>query len=173
MCSGHTVGQSGRTYCTVSLVVKPVFLQAAQYYLDQGKQSLILVPKCTYPSLIGRVQLDLKSSLSAQWIILQERLREWRRIRAGEADVAVGARSALFAPFPNLGLLIVDEEHDDSYKQGDGVRYHARDMAVVRGIMKVSSGSGVYSPKCQSWFNAHKGRYELLRIKRATPASPR
>ena len=125
------------------------------------------------PLLIGRVQARfgkrvacLHSGLSGQ-----ERLREWRRIRAGEADVAVGARSALFAPFPNLGLLIVDEEHDDSYKQGDGVRYHARDMAVVRGIMeKCPVVLASATPSVESWFNAHKGRYELLRInKRATP----
>ena len=179
MCSGHTVGQS-RTYLLHGVTgagKTEVFLQAAQYYLDQGKQSLILVPEIALtPLLIGRVQARfgervacLHSGLSSQ-----ERLREWRRIRAGEADVAVGARSALFAPFPNLGLLIVDEEHDDSYKQGDGVRYHARDMAVVRGIMeKCPVVLASATPSVESWFNAHKGRYELLRInKRATQTRP-
>lgn len=176
MCSGHTVGQS-RTYLLHGVTgagKTEVFLQAAQYYLEQGKQSLILVPEIALtPLLIGRVKARfgdrvacLHSGLSSQ-----ERLREWRRIRAGEADVAVGARSALFAPFPKLGLLIVDEEHDDSYKQGDGVRYHARDMAVVRGIMeKCPVVLASATPSVESWFNAHNDRYQLLRInKRATP----
>ena len=151
-----------------------VFLQAAQYYLDQGKQSLILVPEIALtPLLIGRVQARFGERVACLHSGLSntERLREWRRIRAGEADIAVGARSALFAPFPNLGLIIVDEEHDDSYKQGDGVRYHARDMAVVRGKMEqcpVVLASA--TPSVESWFNAHHNRYELLRInKRATP----
>ena len=150
------------------------FLQAASVLPRSGKQSLILVPEIALtPLLIGRVQARFGSRVAClhSGLSSQERLREWRRIRAGEADVAVGARSALFAPFPNLGLLIVDEEHDDSYKQGDGVRYHARDMAVVRGIMdKCPVVLASATPSVESWFNAHQGRYELLRInKRATP----
>lgn len=151
-----------------------VFLQAAQHYLEQGKQSLILVPEIALtPLLIGRVKARfgervacLHSGLSST-----ERLREWRRIRCGDADVAVGARSALFAPFPNLGLIIVDEEHDDSYKQGDGVRYHARDLAVVRGHMeKCPVVLASATPSVETWFNAYTNKYTLLRInKRATP----
>ena len=118
MCSGHTIGTS-RTYLLHGVTgagKTEVFLQAAQYYLDQGKQSLILVPEIALtPLLIGRVQARFGSRVAClhSGLSSQERLREWRRIRAGEADVAVGARSALFAPFPNLGLLIVYEEHDD------------------------------------------------------------
>ena len=151
-----------------------VFLQAAQHYLEQGKQSLILVPEIALtPLLIGRVQARFGDRVACLHSGLSntERLREWRRIRAGEADIAVGARSALFAPFPDLGLIIVDEEHDDSYKQGDGVRYHARDLAVVRGAMeKCPVVLASATPSVESWYNAHSNRYELLRInKRATP----
>jgi primosomal protein N' (replication factor Y) len=100
-----------------------------------------------------------------------ERLRDWRRIRSGEVSVAVGARSALFAPFADLGLLVVDEENDDSYKQDEGVRYHARDLAVVRGMMAgcpVVLGSA--TPSLESWENARTGRYHLLTLtRRATP----
>ena len=176
MCDNHTHGKS-RTYLLHGVTgagKTEVFLQAAQYYLDKGQQSLVLVPEIALtPLLIGRVQARFGSRVAClhSGLSSTERLREWRRIRAGEADIAVGARSALFAPFPNLGLIIVDEEHDDSYKQGDGVRYHARDMAVVRGIMeKCPVVLASATPSVESWFNAHQGRYELLRIsKRATP----
>jgi len=100
-----------------------------------------------------------------------ERVAQWRRIRAGEAPIAVGARSALFAPFDDLGLVVVDEEHDDSYKQDEGVRYNARDLAVVLGrrhhcpVVLASA-----TPSLESWYNAHTERYTLLRLPhRATP----
>ncbi|MEC7239752.1 MAG: primosomal protein N' [Myxococcota bacterium] len=100
-----------------------------------------------------------------------QRLREWRRIRAGEARVTVGARSALFAPFQNLGLIVVDEEHDDSYKQDEGVRYSARDMAVVAGLQAncpVVLGSA--TPSIETYRNAQTGRYGLLEmLERPTP----
>lgn len=151
-----------------------VFLQAAQHYLNQGKQSLILVPEIALtPLLIGRVKARFGDRVACLHSGLSntERLREWRRIRSGEADIAVGARSALFAPFSNLGLMIVDEEHDDSYKQGDGVRYHARDLAIVRGIFdKCPVVLASATPSVESWYNAQQGKYQLLRIsKRATP----
>ena len=106
------------------------------------------------PLLIGRVKARFGSSVAALHSGLRqsERLREWRRIRAGEVDIAVGARSALFAPFQNLGLIVVDEEHDDSYKQGDGVRYHARDLSVVRGAFeKCPVVLGSATPSVESW----------------------
>ena len=172
ICSGenktyllHGVTGAGKT---------EVFLQAAQYYLDQGKQSLILVPEIALtPLLIGRVKARFGERVACLHSGLSntERLREWRRIRSKEADIAVGARSALFAPFSNLGLMIVDEEHDDSYKQGDGVRYHARDLAIVRGIFdKCPVVLASATPSVESWYNANQGKYQLLRIsKRATP----
>jgi primosomal protein N' (replication factor Y) len=166
----HGVTGSGKT---------EVYLQAAARVLAEGKQVLVLVPEIALtPQLLARFRgrfggavAVLHSGLSAG-----DRLREWRRIRAGEAQVAVGARSALFAPFTDLGLILVDEEHDDSYKQDDGVRYHARDLAVVRARMAgcpVVLGSA--TPSLETWFNAHEGRYALVKMpKRATPrAVPR
>jgi len=161
----HGVTGSGKT---------EVYLQAAARVLENDRQVLVLVPEIALtPQLLGRFRdrfgdrvAVLHSGLSAG-----ERLREWRRIRAGEATVAVGARSALFAPFHDLGIVIVDEEHDDSYKQDDGVRYHARDLAVVRGHLggcPVVLGSA--TPSLETWENARTGRYGLVQMpRRATP----
>ena len=151
-----------------------VYLQAAENIIAQNKQALILVPEIALtPLLIGRVKARFGDKVAALHSGLRqsERLREWRRIRAGEVHIAVGARSALFAPFHNLGLIVVDEEHDDSYKQGDGVRYNARDLAVVRGIFeKCPVVLGSATPSVETWSNANEGKYTLLRInKRATP----
>ena len=161
----HGVTGSGKT---------EVYLQAAARILEEGRQVLILVPEIALtPQLTGRVRARFGDAVAVLHSALTpvERLREWRRIRAGEAQVAVGARSALFAPFKDLGLVVVDEEHDDSYKQDDGVRYHARDLAVVRGHM---SGAAVVlgsaTPSLESWQNARQGRYgRLLLTERATP----
>ncbi|MBM76184.1 MAG: primosomal protein N', partial [Proteobacteria bacterium] len=151
-----------------------VYLQAAANVLAQGKQAIILVPEIALtPLLIGRVKARFGENVAAlhSGLLSSQRVQEWRRIRSGEVQIAVGARSALFAPFDNLGLIVVDEEHDDSYKQGDGVRYNARDLAIVRGKMcgcPVVLGSA--TPSLESWTNAHEGKYKLLVLsKRATP----
>lgn len=172
ICSGkngcyllHGVTGAGKT---------EVYLQAAEHIIAQNKQALILVPEIALtPLLIGRVKARFGNKVAALHSGLKQsdRLREWRRIRAGEVQIAVGARSALFAPFEALGLIVVDEEHDDSYKQGDGVRYNARDLAVVRGIFeKCPVVLGSATPSVESWSNANEGKYTLMRInKRATP----
>lgn len=151
-----------------------VYLRAAEAVLERGQQVLVLVPEIGLtPLLTGRFRARfgdrvavLHSGLSGN-----ERLREWRRIRAGDARVAIGARSALFAPFDALGLVVVDEEHDDSYKQDDGVRYSSRDLAVVRGKMAgcpVVLGSA--TPSLESWHNARSGRFGLIELRqRPTP----
>ncbi len=151
-----------------------VFLGAAQQALDKGRQVLVLVPEIGLtPQLVGRFKARFGDRIAVlhSGLTGKERLAQWRRIRAGEASVAVGARSALFAPFQSLGLIVVDEEHDDSYKQDDGVKYHARDLAVVLG--KFHSCSVVLAsatPSLESWQNAQLGRYHLLRLlNRATP----
>ncbi len=151
-----------------------VFLGAARHTLDTGRQVLVLVPEIGLtPQLVGRFKARFGDTVAVlhSGLTGAERLAEWRRIRAGEADVAVGARSALFAPFRDLGLVVVDEEHDDSYKQDDGVRYSARDLAVVLGskhgcpVVLASA-----TPSLESWHNMQQGRYTLLHLpERATP----
>src|SRR5690606_19595618 len=94
-----------------------------------------------------------------------ERWDEWRRLARGEARIAIGARSAVFAPLANLGIIIVDEEHDSAYKQSDGVRYHGRDVAVMRAKLEncpLLLGSATAS--LESLHNAGSGRYTLLEL---------
>jgi len=163
----HGVTGSGKT---------EVYLQAAAEVLASGRQVLVLVPEIALtPQLTGRVRARFGDEVAVLHSGLRpsERLREWRRIRAGDAKVAVGARSALFAPFQDLGLVVVDEEHDDSYKQDDGVRYHARDLAIVRGgIARCPVVLGSATPSVESWHNAHTDRYGLIVLKeRATSRS--
>ncbi len=151
-----------------------VFLGAARTVLERGGQVLVLVPEIGLtPQLVGRFRARFGDRVTVlhSGLTGAERLAQWRRIRAGQADVAVGARSALFAPFPRLGLIVVDEEHDDSYKQDEGVAYNARDLAVVLGrrrSCKVVLASA--TPSLETWFNALHNRYRLLRLpRRATP----
>ncbi len=151
-----------------------VYLALAQRALAEGRQVLVLVPEIALtPQLVARFAARFPGKVAALHSALTgaERLRAWRRIDSGEAEVAIGARSAIFAPIPRLGLVVVDEENDDSYKQEDGVRYNARDLAIVRGR---SAGCpvvlGSATPSLESWENARSGRYTLVSIKnRATP----
>jgi primosomal protein N' (replication factor Y) len=161
----HGVTGSGKT---------EVYLQVAEAVLARGRQVLVLVPEISLtPQLCGRFAARFGEQIAVLHSALTptDRLREWRRIRAREANVAIGARSALFAPFTDLGLVVVDEEHDDSYKQEDGVRYHARDLAVVLGrLMKCPVVLGSATPSLESYTNALDGRYERLLLPvRATP----
>jgi primosomal protein N' (replication factor Y) len=151
-----------------------VFLGAAKAALDRGEQVLVLVPEIGLtPQLVGRFKARFGDDVAVlhSGLTGRDRLAHWRRVRAGEARVLVGARSALLAPFRRLGLVVVDEEHDDSYKQDDGVRYNARDVAVVVGrrhgcpVVLASA-----TPSLETWANAKSGRYGLLRLpRRATP----
>ncbi len=151
-----------------------VYLALAAKALAQGRQVLVLVPEIALtPQLLARFAARFGDRIAALHSALTgaERVREWRRIASGAADIAVGARSAVFAPFHNLGLVVVDEENDDSYKQEEGVRYHARDVAVVRGrIARCPVVLGSATPSLESWENARSGRYTLVRLtRRATP----
>jgi primosomal protein N' (replication factor Y) len=151
-----------------------VFLGAAQHAIGEGRQVLVLVPEIGLtPQLVGRFRARFGDDVAVlhSGLTGAERLAQWRRIRAGKASVAVGARSALFAPFRKLGLVVVDEEHDDSYKQDEGVCYNARDLAVVLGrrhgcpVVLASA-----TPSLESWSNAGAGRYTRLDLPfRATP----
>lgn len=112
-----------------------VYLRAAKRALELGKSAIVLVPEIALtPQLVARFRARLGEQIAVMHSALRdhERQRMWRGLRSGELKIAVGARSALFAPVSNLGLICVDEEHDGSFKQEEGVRYHARDMALLR-----------------------------------------
>jgi len=143
-----------------------VYLEAVAECLRQGRQALILLPEIALTaSFLRRVEQRF-GARPAEWhsaITGAERRRVWRAVADGGAQVVVGARSALFLPFADLGLVVVDEEHDASYKQEDGVRYHARDMAVLRasiegGVALLASAT----PSLESWANADAGKYARL-----------
>ncbi|MBN8974195.1 MAG: primosomal protein N' [Rhizobiales bacterium] len=140
-----------------------VYFEAVAETVRRGKQVLILMPEIAltgqfldrFAQRFGVKPIEWHSELTPR-----TRARNWAAIAAGEAHVVVGARSALFLPYANLGLIIVDEEHDQAYKQGDGVHYHARDMAVVRAhIAKISIVLASATPSVETEVNARKGRY--------------
>jgi len=146
-----------------------VYLQAIQEVLSKGLQALVLVPEISLtPQTVARFQgrcgetAVLHSNLSPA-----ERGRYWRRVASGEAGVAVGARSAIFAPARKLGLIIVDEEHESSFKQENTPRYNARDVAVMRArMLGIPVILGSATPSLESWNNALKGHYKLLELPR-------
>ncbi|MBD8635393.1 primosomal protein N' [Stenotrophomonas sp. CFBP 13725] len=154
-----------------------VYLQAIIQCLAQGRQALVLVPEIGLtPQTLARFRGRLGIAVHAYHSGLNdnERARVWAAAARGEARVIVGTRSAIFMPLPEAGLLIVDEEHDNSYKQQDGIRYHARDFALVRGkALAVPVVLGSATPALESLHNAHAGRFTHLRLKqRAGEARP-
>ena len=143
-----------------------VYFEAVAEIIRRGKQSLILMPEIAltgqfldrFAARFGVRPLEWHSELTPR-----TRARNWAAISAGEAPVVVGARSALFLPYANLGLIVVDEEHDQAYKQEDGAHYHARDMAVVRGhIAKIPVVLASATPSVETEVNARKGRYQRI-----------
>ena len=154
-----------------------VYLHAIADCLRRGKQALVLVPEIGLtPQTLTRFRQRLGVPVLALHSGLNdgERARGWAAFARGEARVAVGTRSAVFTPLPNAGLIIVDEEHDGSYKQQDGMRYHARDFALVRGkALNVPVILGSATPSLESLHNAASGRYVHLRLsQRAGDAKP-
>lgn len=143
-----------------------VYLQAIEYALQQDKGTIMLVPEI---SLTAQTIERFRSRFQEKIAILHHRLSdgerydEWQHIRSGKAKIVIGARSAIFSPVPNLGLIIVDEEHEQSYKQNDvSPSYHARDVAVMRGkLTKSSVILGSATPSLESYYNAQKGKYIL------------
>ncbi len=154
-----------------------VYLHAIARCLEQGRQALVLVPEIGLtPQMLARFRARLGVPVHALHSGLSdgERARVWAAARRGLARVIVGTRSAVFTPLPQAGLLIVDEEHDGSYKQQDGMRYHARDFALVRGkALDVPVVLGSATPSLESLHNARAGRYAHLRLQqRAGDAKP-
>jgi primosomal protein N' (replication factor Y) len=158
----HGVTGSGKT---------EVYLQAIAHALEQGKGAIVLVPEISLtPQTVERFKARFSSGkLQTLVAVLHshlssgERHDEWHKIRQGRARIVIGARSAIFAPVDPLGLIIVDEEHEHTYKQEESPRYHARDVAIMRGQMEgapVVLGSA--TPSLETYFNCRKGKYTLL-----------
>ncbi|MGY0633827.1 primosomal protein N' [Luteimonas sp. A478] len=147
-----------------------VYLQAISDCLARGRQALVLVPEIGLtPQLLGRFRARLGVPVHASHSGLSdaERARVWAAAWRGEARVIVGTRSAVFTPLPQAGLIVIDEEHDGSYKQQDGFRYHARDFALVRAkALAVPIVLGSATPSLETLHNARSGRYVHLRLSR-------
>lgn len=148
-----------------------VYLQAARRALDLGKTVLVLVPEISLtPQTVRRFKARF-ASMQDQVAVLHsnlsqgERFDEWHRIRKGTARIVIGARSAVFAPLPDLGLILVDEEHENTYKQENVPRYHGRDVAVLRAAFEPCAiVLGSATPSLESWHNTEAGKYDLLRL---------
>lgn len=162
----HGITGSGKT---------EVYLQAIQHALRQGKTALMLVPEI---ALTTQTILHLKSRFSQPIAILHHRLTDgerqtaWKSIKEGQSPIVIGARSAIFSPLPSLGVIIIDEEHEGSYKQtDDSPSYHARDVAVMRGkIAHATVVLGSATPSLESIYNAQKKKYELLTLTERGPS---
>ncbi len=155
----HGVTGSGKT---------EVYIRAMKHTLETGRSALMLVPEIALTPVFSR---RLRSVFGSEVAILHsnlsqgERFDEWRRIRRGDARIAIGTRSAVFAPLENLGLVIVDEEHDPSYRQHESPFYNARDVAVMRAHMiGAVAVLGSATPAMESFYNAQTGKYEYLRL---------
>ena len=163
----HGVTGSGKT---------EVYIRLTKRALAAGRSAIVLVPEIALtPQLLGRFIAQLGDVVAPYHSGLStgERYDQWRRMRRGEAKVVVGARSALFAPLDSLGLVVVDEEHESSFKQDDGVTYHARDLAL-----KLASENGCpvvlgsATPSLETYAAARDGRYTLLELTKRPTAAP-
>lgn len=160
----HGVTGSGKT---------EVYLQTIAHALEQGKGAIVLVPEISLtPQTVERFKARFSSGPHQTLVAVLhshlssgERHDEWHKIRQGRARIVIGARSAIFAPVERLGLVIVDEEHEHTYKQEEAPRYNARDVAIMRGQMEnavVVLGSA--TPSLESFYNCKKGKYTLLEL---------
>src|SRR5271170_5408136 len=153
-----------------------VYFAAMQRALDAGKSALLLVPEIGLtPAMAGQMVAAFAGEVALlhSQLTPDERAEQWHRIRRGEARIVVGTRSAVFAPMVDLGLIIVDEEHDSSYKQEETPRYHGRDVAVMRAKLNeavVVLGSA--TPSLESWANADKGRYARVEMRQRVMDRP-
>jgi primosomal protein N' (replication factor Y) len=152
-----------------------VYLEAAAHALARNLQVLVLVPEIALtPQLVQRVAQRFPGQVAAlhSGLAEGERLRVWEQARHGHHRLLLGTRSAVFTPLPQLGLIIVDEEHDPAYKQQDGLRYHARDLAILRGhIESVPVVLGSATPTLETLVRAREGRYQHLHLGRRPDGS--
>jgi primosomal protein N' (replication factor Y) len=153
-----------------------IYLRAIEEVLTQGREAIVLVPEISLtPQLLSRFKDRFGENLALLHSGLGrgERYDQWRRIWKGEVKIAMGARSAVFAPFKNLGIIIVDEEHDPSYKQEEKLKYHARDVAVVRAKQaEATLLLGSATPSLESFYNAEKGKFKLLNLPERIEGKP-
>ncbi|MGV3622695.1 MAG: replication restart helicase PriA, partial [Archangium sp.] len=163
----HGVTGSGKT---------EVYLRVVERALELGRGALILVPEIALtPQVVGGFQSRFGQNVALLHSALKdrERLKHWQDLRAGRVKLAVGVRSAIWAPVPDLGVVVVDEEHDPSFKQEEKLRYQARDLAVMRGKQSnalVILGSA--TPSLETWENTRKGRYALVSMTRRVDDRP-
>ncbi|HXH70690.1 MAG TPA: primosomal protein N', partial [Pyrinomonadaceae bacterium] len=155
----HGVTSSGKT---------EIYIRAMKEVLAKGKSALMLVPEIALTPVFSR---RLRAVFGNEVAILHsnlstgERFDEWRRLRSGTARIAIGTRSAVFAPLQNIGLIIVDEEHDSSYRQHESPFYHGRDVAIVRAnFAKAVVVLGSATPALESFHNSQNGKYDYLRL---------
>jgi primosomal protein N' (replication factor Y) len=153
----HGVTGSGKT---------EVYLQSIEYALRQGKGAIVLVPEISLtPQTVERFKArfhDQRVSVLHSNLSDGERHDQWHAVHSGLSHIVIGARSALFAPVPSLGLIVVDEEHEHTYKQEEAPRYNARDIAVMRGKFEGAAVIlGSATPSLESYYNAQRGRYTL------------
>ncbi|MGA8940892.1 MAG: primosomal protein N' [Acidobacteriaceae bacterium] len=153
-----------------------VYVVAMQRALRAGKSALLLVPEI---GLTPGTAAQMVAAFGGEVALLHsqltpdERAEQWHRIRRGEARVVIGTRSAVFAPMPELGLILVDEEHDGSYKQEEAPRYHGRDVAVMRAkLLGCTVVLGSATPSLESWQNAERGRYARVEIRQRVQDRP-
>ncbi len=153
-----------------------VYVAAMQRALAAGKSALLLVPEI---GLTPGTAAQMVAAFGGEVALLHsqltpdERAEQWHRIRRGEARVVIGTRSAVFAPMPELGLILVDEEHDGSYKQEETPRYHARDVAVMRAkLLGCTVVLGSATPSLESWNNAERGRYTRVEMRQRVMERP-
>jgi len=163
----HGITSSGKT---------EVYLQAIERVLEKGRTSIVLVPEIALtPQTVERFvsRFGKKVALMHSGLIGSKRYAEWKRIKEGSAKIVVGARSAIFSPVSNLGLIVIDEEHENTYKQEDAPRYHARDVALMRARLSnapVILGSA--TPSVESYYSARQGAIELLKLTRRIDHRP-
>ena len=155
----HGITSSGKT---------EIYLQAIEKVLSKGKSSIVLVPEIALtPQTVERFKSRFGDHVAVMHSALvgSRRYREWKRIKDGSAKIVVGARSAVFSPVENLGLIVIDEEHETSYKQEDAPRYHARDVAIMRArISNCPVILGSATPSLESFYLAEKKEIELIRL---------
>jgi primosomal protein N' (replication factor Y) len=156
----HGVTSSGKT---------EVYLQSIAEVVEAGKQAIVLVPEISLtPQTVRHFRSRFRNlAVLHSRLTESQRRRYWHQIRAGEADVVIGARSAIFAPVPELGLLVIDEEHENSFKQDNVPRYHARDVGIMRAKFDDALVVlGTATPSLESYQNASTGKYTALHLRR-------